>query len=1645
MRKGKGVLKRSAAAVLSAAMVFSMNFSALPAVAHAQSVPDPGGTGTGQNESREVKIGLDEIASMTAKTLGPTNDGDTLEASFDGDTTTYTNSNYTDPSNSKPQVYTFTFEEQVNLCKVRIHPRNAGGGVGNGAPNSCLVEVSADGSSYIQTADQAVTDNSLTWTDISFSAVPAKSVRLTLNSAHETVVSTGEVELYKLIENPEQPDPADKTGLKEAIDRVVEKMAGLNEEDYVISSWNALETALSNAQTVYENEGASANDVAAALSAMETAEKNLAELISPIYMTDFVSCENGRVTVELNGPTNYVPDGEMKWTYEYRDGRHLLYTDNWDTAALAPGETKNYRAVCIYDMNGTDGEGTWSFVYLSDDGAGSVSTEYGNRPVATITAGGKTYDLSKNEDKTEIAGLKFTAAPVVHVSGVDLRGAESQRTGVGESAIDAGAVVSPDRTEMEFPIKSQTGKPASGNYSLYISWHGTTAYFWNIQINNVNVIDRSALEEAIAGAEGLTADDYTEESWAAMQQKLEEAREVLDDVIATTSEVSEAAQELNDAVAALEDKVPPADKTELQQLYNEVKDAVFTYPNTTFCDRFTDALADAADILENDAAIQEDVESAYYYLEKYYWLNMVNDKVSYYNPDKSGQDGRFVYSDKITESILPLVTAFKAARYANVNTEPDILKGYYEGFTEAEKHEAEIADPDLRGVEVGFNAENDFDTETALNSNNYGHFEITGQEFVSDAAGNVNVKVFIRFVNDGISPVTGEEGDDYSVSEMTKARCRVAYEAPSQKGSKSISGKDKLNGSYGNGFIGEVTVPLDSVISLTVEDSVMPGFFKVQKFAEADKTELETAISAAEALDEENYTEESWAAVQEKLETAKNVLDNVLATQTEVDDAADALNNAMEALVPDTDKAALQKLYDEVKDAQFDYPYQSYYKGFTNALNRAQTVLEDEMAFQSEVDTAYNTLEKYYWLNMLNDKVAYYNPDKEGEDGRFIYSDKLTESILPVVAAFQEGSNVSSGASTEKILTCYNAFVDAEKLIQTAESDLRGTEVGFNADAMDPDNYGHFEITGQEFVVGEDGVVRVKVSFKFVNDGIDPISGEQGKPFSLSDMGDLSCRVAYESPSETGSKGVDYQGPLDGNIKNGIEGYFTVDQDSAVNLYFYRTAYMPGYYRVQKFEEADKSALEAVVSEAEALNKEDYLTDPWGVMEEKLQEAKAVLDDPLASDTEIADAAQALRDAIDALVKRADKTELEAAINAAEDLKEEDYTEESWTEMQEKLEAAKEVMDDPEAAQTQADDAAKALNDAVDALVVDKTALEEAMKTAEEAIGKEYIYQHDDTWEDFLAAYEHAEDVYENPDAEGVDVRKAAEDLIAGYNELVFESETPAAWFVIGNTETAIEENALLNETFDLKFTDNGRLLQFVLNGTEFRLDGTEDGVLFEEIQDVLNEGNGGDGKNILIVRDCVPPAGGVYPTERTYTFYFDQIAPTAEVAYSTEEPTDGDVVVTITFDEPLAGTNLPEGWILSDNGLIAVKTYQENTEEKAVFTDTAGNAVTAEIRITNIDKTTQEPEEPEDPEKPENPENPGQPEKPDGPKEPDKQNDPGKKPEQSGSKEDSDKEGGKAAVKTGDNANPGVYVSVMALSAAAAAVIIRKKEEKKK
>ncbi len=70
-------------------------------------------------------------------------------------------------------------------------------------------------------------------------------------------------------------------------------------------------------------------------------------------------------------------------------------------------------------------------------------------------------------------------------------------------------------------------------------------------VNILSARDTSALEEAIAKAEKLNDKAYTEESFAAVEEALEEAREVLADPDATQEELDAAAKKLNDAIAAL--------------------------------------------------------------------------------------------------------------------------------------------------------------------------------------------------------------------------------------------------------------------------------------------------------------------------------------------------------------------------------------------------------------------------------------------------------------------------------------------------------------------------------------------------------------------------------------------------------------------------------------------------------------------------------------------------------------------------------------------------------------------------------------------------------------------------------------------------------------------------------------------------------------------------------------------------------------------------------------------------------------------------------------------------------------------------------------------------------------------------------------
>ncbi|HBL41687.1 MAG TPA: hypothetical protein DDY98_09130, partial [Ruminococcaceae bacterium] len=135
-------------------------------------------------------------------------------------------------------------------------------------------------------------------------------------------------------------------------------------------------------------------------------------------------------------------------------------------------------------------------------------------------------------------------------------------------------------------------------------------------------------------------------------------------------------------------------------------------------------------------------------------------------------------------------------------------------------------------------------------------------------------------------------------------------------------------------------------------------------------------------------------------------------------------------------------------------------------------------------------------------------------------------------------------------------------------------------------------------------------------------------------------------------------------------------------------------------ERADNSELLTAISNAtELLEKEDdYTPNSWedADLEATIEAAQAVADDGDASEDDIEAAIASLSNAIDALAEKANKGDLEDAIDTLPEIEEEDATSVSWSNYTDKLEEAQEVFEDPNATQDEVDDAESALRQAIE-------------------------------------------------------------------------------------------------------------------------------------------------------------------------------------------------------------------------------------------------------------------------------------------------------------------------------------------------------------
>ena len=166
----------------------------------------------------------------------------------------------------------------------------------------------------------------------------------------------------------------------------------------------------------------------------------------------------------------------------------------------------------------------------------------------------------------------------------------------------------------------------------------------------------------------------------------------------------------------------------------------------------------------------------------------------------------------------------------------------------------------------------------------------------------------------------------------------------------------------------------------------------------------------------------------------------------------------------------------------------------------------------------------------------------------------------------------------------------------------------------------------------------------------------------------------------------------------------------------------------------DKTELEKQLADANSKTQTDFSPKTWSALEAAKKAAQEVEDNATATQAQIDEAAKNLKAAIDALT--VDKTKLQEQVKDAATKQETDYSQKSWNDFKQAEIKAKEINDKttPLPKQSEIDAATKALQDAIKALAVDKTALQNAINTANSKRKEEYTTQTRKTLEESLAA-----------------------------------------------------------------------------------------------------------------------------------------------------------------------------------------------------------------------------------------------------------------------------------------------------------------------
>lgn len=466
-----------------------------------------------------------------------------------------------------------------------------------------------------------------------------------------------------------------------------------------------------------------------------------------------------------------------------------------------------------------------------------------------------------------------------------------------------------------------------------------------------------------------------------------------------------------------------------------------------------------------------------------------------------------------------------------------------------------------------------------------------------------------------------------------------------------------------------------------------------------DRSGLLALVEQAEALDAGDYTGSSWAALAEALTAAKAVLADEAASAEDINQAARQLAAALAALETPGSRDDLLALIAQAKALpETDY-VSSAYALLEAAIAAAEEVAGNESASQAEIDSAAAALQK------AMDSLV-----KRGD-----------KSQLRALAESRPAADARA----------YPANYTGDSWAAFNVADVAARLVLDNPDALQSEidkAYGNLSKAINQLVMSkpyrDDLAELIRRAESLDEAAYTPASWQALQAEILKAKSVLADESALQSDINQ----------AEAALRAAIEGLVLL---------------------------ADKTGLNGIIAEAEEAlaNSGDYTEDSLALLEEALEAARRIAEDPSATQAETDKAEADLRAALEGLAKKADTGALEEAVQTLDGLLETDYTIKSWTPFDDALKRAKSLLEEAgKASQEAVDEALRVLLAAHEALVEagDPAKLQTALLEAQKLDLEEYT-------EDSAQAIRGARTAA----AQAIEGRASAEELEEAYQKLV--------------------------------------------------------------------------------------------------------------------------------------------------------------------------------------------------------------------------------------------------------------------------------------